>query len=210
MNTTTAQIFLLRDLLVTSGTDPVHVLDFIAGGSASVQNLVSANYSATWQYLSINLDSTNQICLNATTSCNTFALSFADGIAVNTYLNLLNATFREVKMYSYRRSPAELKYTSHIQANPSTDQLNFYFPLTGKESTNYAFDATSPTSLISSPFTDVTWEATPDGGTLLCPPGYVHYANPLDESVPTQTPSCIGTLYFSSGRANVPRNSRCS
>ena len=189
-----SRVFMISDKLSVAGPDPVHLLNFTA--DTEVNSLVAGNYSAVWQHISVSLDATNQICLNVTV-CDIFTLAFTDGTAVDLMVNLYSSTFREVKMYTYRRSPAELKYSYHVQADPDTEQLDFYFPLTGTESTNYWFDATSPSTLTSNPLTGVSWDAAPDDGILMCPPGYVNNVNAVIQSDPAELPTCISKLQHS-------------
>ncbi len=160
-------------------------------------DLVSANYSSVWQHISINLGSsssvTHQICLNATLACDSFSLAFDDTANAGLFLNLYSATFREVKMFSYTRATFEQLYFRSVQSDPRIDKLDFCFPLTGVQSTNYVYEATQPQTLTFAPLKGVVWEASPDGGNFMCPPGYVRNAISADESAPTELPTCIST-----------------
>ena len=186
-----APVFTFRDEEVSTGTGLDHMLNFTPPVGTPLTSLSAANYSQSWKHINLNFESgstTQQICLNAVLNCATFILDPSLFTTVGLHLNLFSATFREVKMFSYRRSPSEQNYFMRVQSDPSAGLLDFYFPLTGAESTNYLFNAMSPDGMMLAPLKNVRWETEPASGIFMCPRGYVYEGTQSDT---TYLPTCI-------------------
>ena len=106
-------------------------------------------------------------------------------------LNLKVASFREIKLFPYSRIGAN-KYLSHTQADPSKDEMTFYYPLDGKVTTRYLYNAMNPEATVENPLKDAYWIEALDPEGLLCPNGY-YYNSVIDI---TLNPTCSKQQYL--------------
>lgn len=98
---------------------------------------------------------------------------FGAGERVDVYVSFSHAYFKEIKLYSNNRGTI-YKELTRTQPNPAKDDLLFYYPLDGKQTTRYFYNTIAPESATELPLRDHYWVSHDFASIPLCPAGYYY------------------------------------
>jgi len=149
------------------------------------ENLLNGLSLHQWVYISIyfNGNNKNLVMFLDETSIelyNSPTGGFSKGERVAMSIGLKVASFKEIKLFPYQRKGVA-KYLSHIQIDPTKEKLIFYYPLDGKDSTRFVYNAIDPRDTSKNPLINAYWINNPNNQPL-CPKGYYYNRN-IDTSL---------------------------
>ena len=160
----------------------------------------------SWYYLSIIISptSTPRITVHSISSTiplimnpNSYAMNF-NSEKVFLELSFKSASFKELKLYSYEKySNAYFGNYVRTQVDPQNENLIFYYPLDGIESTRFLYNSIDPNRVKKIFVKNLIWTQIPDNIKLLCPMGYYYNPNFADITASSTFgfPQCIKQSY---------------
>lgn len=175
----------LNDTL--SSNNATHNLTFNTIPNTNIT--LAQNYTMRWIYVCIFFGGTTQIVINSTTIF-PFTLASTTHSSPSFNFNLNISTFREVRLYNHTRTTAELIASSHRQADPLKEDLQFYYALLCNQSQSYLYNSMNPSISQSTFLSDISWQANYLGEFLLCPVGYYNTITPGNENKSQEAATC--------------------
>ena len=117
---------------------------------------------------------------------------FSDNEEINFDIVITYAIFKEVKFYSYSKYKMT-PYFAHTQVDLEKESLLFYYPLDGKKTTRYLYNAIDYTEFTTKSIKNLHWELILNDDSIVCPIGYYYKGSSENRLLPT----CIKQNYVS-------------
>ncbi len=146
---------------------------FLNTTTKDVKINTSSAYYPYWNLVTITIgtfSSQMNVFLNGSAPI-AYDAVIGDATPTNFYFNLQLSTFRELKIYYYMKTLAEINEMMFVQANPKKENLLHYYPLTFRSVTNVIYDEALTSSPLDLQVPSLRWVGNEAATHLLCPPG---------------------------------------